>query len=116
MDSEVVWKVEFVDFPKFRKSLKRLSTKEFLGLLSTLTTDLSELGLSLFKSDKAKWLGNGLAEYRYRLDPNVLVRCFFVIQDEQIFLILSSYDKKRDSSAKRQQREIALAREIAKGI
>ncbi len=116
MDSEVAWKVEFVDFPKFRKILKRLSTNEFLALLSTLTTDLSDLGLSLFKSDKAKWLGNGLAEYRYRLDPNVLVRCFFVIQGEQIFLILSAYDKKRDSTSKRQQREIALAREIAKGI
>ena len=63
-----------------------------------------------------KSLGNVLAEYRYRLDPNVLVRCFFVIQGEQIFLILSAYDKKRDSTSKRQQREIALAREIAKGI
>jgi hypothetical protein len=116
MDSEVVWKVEFVDFERVVKNLTKLSANEFTRFLKEIKIDFEVLGLRIFSTDRAKWLGNGLAEYRYRVNPTVLVRCFFCVRDEQVFLILSVYDKKRDPSAKRQAREIVLARKLMRGI
>jgi hypothetical protein len=116
MDSEVVWKVEFLDFERVVKNLARLSADELKRFLGQIKVDFELFGLGIFGTDRAKWLGNGLAEYRYRVNPNVLIRCFFCIRDEQVFLIMSVYDKKRDPSAKRQAREIAMARKLMKGI
>lgn len=54
-------------------------------------------------------LGAGLFEFRIR-DENVLIRIFFSYKQGRIVLLLGGYDKGADSSSKRQQREISLAR------
>lgn len=56
-----------------------------------------------------KALGQGLFEFRIK-DKNVLLRIFFTYRNGRIILLLGGYDKGLDPSAKRQQREIMLAR------
>jgi phage-related protein len=114
MDSEVVWKVEFLDFERIRKRLAALSPTEIDRFLTQLVLDFERRGLAIFETERAIWLGAGLAEYRYRVNPNALVRAFFCVRKEQVFLVLSVYDKKRDPSPRKQAREIAFARKIMK--
>lgn len=59
-----------------------------------------------------KWvkaLGAGLFEFRIR-GKSTLVRIFFTFKAGQIVMLLGAYDKQRDPSAKRQNREILIAR------
>ena len=116
MDKHINWKVEFLDFERVLDCLSELSPVELKRFLQQLNIDFERLGLGIFSTARAKWLGRGLAEYRYRVNPNVLVRCFFCVRDEQVFLILTAYDKKRDPAAKRQAKEIVLARKLMKGL
>ena len=106
------WKVEFVDFGALAKSLKKTGPAQIRESLRVLRLDLETNGLNVFASDKAKWLGGGLAEYRYRQDPSILIRLFFFVYGNRCFIVLSAYNKKRDSSHSRQQAEIAKARKI----
>jgi len=106
------WTVTFVDFGAVTKSLKKVSVQERSVALRALVFDLETYGLNIFASDRAKWLGSGLAEFRYRKDPSVLIRFFFFIDGIRCFIVLSAYDKKRAPSPSRQQAEIAKARKI----
>ena len=114
--ADQLWTVEFVDFVAVTKSLKRLSVQERSVALRALVFDLETYGLNIFASDRAKWLGSGLAEFRYRKDPSVLIRFFFFIDGTRCFIVLSAYDKKRDPSPSRQQAEIAKARKIVEKV
>ena len=106
------WTVEFIDFAAVTKALKKISVQERSVALRALVFDLETYGLTVFASDRAKWLGSGLAEFRYRKDPGVLLRFFFFIDGTRCFIVLSAYDKKREPSHSRQQAEIAKARKI----
>ncbi|MGH7765561.1 MAG: type II toxin-antitoxin system RelE/ParE family toxin [Candidatus Dormibacteraceae bacterium] len=54
-------------------------------------------------------LGGGLFEFRLR-DRPLLARVFCHAYGDRVVLLLAGYDKGRDPSSRRQEREIALAR------
>ena len=84
------------------------------------------------ETEYGKALGGGLYEFRIRwtaaeirhkvegLPPGdvggmaeaILLRVFFCTAGHKIILLLDGYDKGRDSSTRRQQREIARARKL----
>jgi len=76
-------------------------------------------------------LGRGLYEFRVRRSLNsickevglplpegfhegseILLRVFFAVEGARVILLLSGYDKGKDSKEKRQDREIKIARKI----
>jgi hypothetical protein len=91
---------------------------------------LQVLGVGVCATQFGKQLGDGLCEFRLRYnlvellhrfegrDParasgrseEVLLRVFFHAHGDRVVLLLHGYDKGADSSARRQQREIAEAR------
>ena len=54
-------------------------------------------------------LGWGLFEFRLR-EGNLLLRAFCHAYGDRVILLLAVYDKSEDPSAKRQQKEMELAR------
>lgn len=118
----------------------RLPAKDMLDGLSAakqhaariaLSKILAEQGTDICDTDWGKALGKGLYEFRIRHDANeilrerdpallnkigplptepTLLRVFFSVHDGRIVLLLAGYDKGRDPSRKRQDREIATAR------
>jgi phage-related protein len=82
-------------------------------------------GVGVCGTEFGKQLGQGLFEFRVRAssadilrpgerDANpwkMVVRIFCHAHGDRLVLLLSSYDKAKDPSPRRQQREIALARE-----
>jgi len=112
----VTWTVEFHDFEAVEKALKRLTVTQLAEAVIGLKTDLEVFGIDLFEFASARWLGGGLAEYRHRRSPDVLVRFFFCFRDGKCIVVLSAYDKKRSPSKNRQQLEIANARKIMKTL
>ena len=84
-------------------------------------------GVGICESEWGKALGAGLYEFRVRRSlaailhsagiadaglarRPVLVRVFCAFSGNKVVLLLGGYDKLRDPSVKRQQREIAAAR------
>jgi hypothetical protein len=61
-------------------------------------------------------LGGGLYEYKLEIPPEVLLRLFFVVEQNFVVVILSAYDKKANDSKTWQNRQIWAARRIQKGI
>jgi phage-related protein len=108
----LAWRVEFIEFSAIERALKRLRPNQLRVAVGALVRDFETHGLDLFAVGSAKHLGRGLAEYRYRDDPEVLVRFFFYLEVNRCVVVLSAYDKKRAPSASRQQKEIAKARKI----
>jgi putative component of toxin-antitoxin plasmid stabilization module len=88
-------------------------------------------GIDICAGEWGKPLGQGLFEFRVRrsldailttagLDPSslsgadrsVLIRVFCTFHGDMIVVLYHGYDKKRDPSPKRQQKEIAKARKL----
>ena len=84
-------------------------------------------GIAICDTEWGKALGGGLYEFRVRRSlaailssagiadvgrarRDVLVRVFCAFSGNKVVILLGGYDKRRDSSAKRQQREIVAAR------
>lgn len=55
-------------------------------------------------------LKKGLFELRLRRDPNVLVRLFFYIESQNVINFVWFYDKKKNSNATYQNKQIKIAR------
>jgi putative component of toxin-antitoxin plasmid stabilization module len=94
------------DFPAFLESLTNRQSLAF-SLFLTKVSEFEELA-----SAPRSWirpLGDGLFEFRIR-EPEILLRVFFTYRRGRIILLVAGYDKGRDPSNKRQQREIAIAR------
>ena len=70
---------------------------------------LQTLGVDVCRTAFGRQLGQGLFEFRLREDK-LLVRIFCHAHGDRLILLLAGYHKGRDPSAKRQEREIALAR------
>jgi hypothetical protein len=104
-----------------------LTDLELAALLSGFEHVLSQHGVGVCGSEWGKQLGEGLFEFRIRHTAaeiqsmfggappagergKVLLRLFCHAHGDRIVLLLNGYDKGDDPSAKRQQREIALAR------
>ena len=111
--------------------LDELPDEKFAALDSALTKVLALRGISLAGTKWMTSLGRGLHEFRVRHSEKeiagmyltsghevpanlhrtrVLLRVFVHFYGDHVCLLLNGYDKGRDSSAKRQQREIAKAR------
>ena len=89
-----------------------LGVEKYVMTMQHMQLKLEIFGLDVLKTNSAKSLGNGLYEFRFRRDPNVLVRVFFAVLHPSRIVILDGYDKKRDPSDLTQRREIKKARKL----
>jgi hypothetical protein len=104
-----------------------LTDLELAALLSGFEHVLSHHGVNVCASEWGKQLGEGLFEFRVRHTAEetdsmfggkppgtghgrVLLRVFCHAYGNKVVLLLNGYDKGGDPSAKRQEREIRLAR------
>jgi hypothetical protein len=73
---------------------------------------LQRLGIGVCGTGFGKALSGGLFEFRLRLSlpDTALLRVFCHAHGDRLILLLGGYDKARDPNARRQQREIAVAR------
>jgi phage-related protein len=84
-----------------------MSTRRVIG--TALREILQEQGLRVCGTPFGRQLGGGLFEFRLR-EGDLLLRAFCHAYGVKVILLLAAYDKGQDPSAKRQQKEIALAR------
>ena len=87
-----------------------------------MNRELQRLGIGVCDVNLGKQLGQGLFEFRLRVDAgavvseyglppeSVLLRVFCHAYGDKIVLLLGGYDKGEDASPKRQDNEIAIAR------
>ncbi|MHB1592807.1 MAG: hypothetical protein ACYCO9_00320 [Streptosporangiaceae bacterium] len=130
------WRVEFYAGQGGREPCREwadgLSPQKRAAFTAAVRLVLARRGLDLVETEYGKALGGGLYEFGVRwtaaeirhktegLPPGevggaaeaILLRVFFCTAGRKIILLLNVYDKGRDSSARRQQREIARAREL----
>lgn len=130
-----MWTVEFYQDQKGREPcrewMEKLSRTQRDALLTAIDVVLAERGLDVMSTEYGKPLGDGLYEFRLRWTAaevrakagrvcdataakaeKILLRVFFCTAGRKIILLLSGYDKGRDSSSSRQDREIAKARKL----
>lgn len=84
-----------------------VSTRRVVG--TALREILQEQGVRICGTAFGRQLGGGLFEFRVR-EPDLLLRAFCHAHGDKVILLLAAYDKSEDPSAKRQQKEIELAR------
>jgi putative component of toxin-antitoxin plasmid stabilization module len=107
---------------------KKLSETKFVSVDAALRLVLAARGLDLARTEWLKPLGEGLHEFRIRHDNDeirhmfagqaarirkrerILLRVFVHFYGSRIILLLGGYDKGKDPTERRQQREIAQAR------
>ena len=125
---EGLWQVEAAsgDFARFARSLREY---EQVVLDAAITKVLAFEGPAICESEWGKALGRGLYEFRIRKSLDailkshgvaqarggkrpVLLRVFCAFERGRVVLLLGGYDKGKDSSVSRQQREIAAARRV----
>lgn len=125
------WQLEVYETENGRQPftawVEKLSETKFVSLDAALRLVLSERGLDLVRTEWLKPLGEGLHEFRVRHDSDeirrmfagqaarrrrerILLRVFVHFHGSRVVLLLSGYDKGKDSNDKKQQREIAQAR------
>ena len=118
----------------FASWLNRLSEAKFVALDAAIRLVLSERGLDLARTEWLKPLGEGLHEFRVRHDADeieqmfgdlesrgrprqpILLRVFVHFHGSRIVLLLGGYDKGRDPSDKRQEREIKRGPQVSGGL
>jgi hypothetical protein len=116
----------------FTAFTRSLSDFKYVALDAAIRLVLAARGLDLVRTEWLKALGAGLHEFRVRHDADgitrmfgrsddptapvagppepVLLRVFMHFHGAKVILLLSGYDKGRDPSPRRQDREIAAAR------
>jgi hypothetical protein len=105
-----------------------LSDVQHDALAEALRLVLAERGPDVCRTEWGKALGEGLYEFRVRhtakevsamvggippggkVGERVLLRVFFHAYGRRVVLLLGGYDKGKDPSERRQQREITTAR------
>ena len=124
------WTIEIAGdaFPRF---VRALPVYEQAVLAAAVNHVLAVQGINVCAGEWGRPLGDGLYEFRVRksldaildaasvewtttpgADREVLLRVFSTFYGDKIVLLYHGYDKKRDPSSRRQQREIAKARRI----
>ncbi len=83
------------------------STRRVVG--TALREILQEQGVGVCGTPFGRQLGGGLFEFRLR-EGDLLLRAFCHAYGDKVILLLAAYDKSEDPSAKRQNKEIELAR------
>ena len=110
----------------FERFVRKLPGYEQAVVVAAIRHVLAVEGIAICDTEWGKPLGRGLYEFRIRRSlgtilrsaglPNavgggeVLVRVFCSFVGNKVVLLLGGYDKRRDPSDRRQQREIARAR------
>lgn len=122
------WTTEYFD-DRFERFFRSLPGYQQAVLAAAIQQVLEVFGPDICASDWGKPLGDGLFEFRVskslnailsshprtpaskpRGDRKVLIRLFCTFYGDKVVLVFHGYDKGKDASAKRQQREIARAR------
>jgi hypothetical protein len=131
------WTLEYFEDDRGHSPMERfldgLPEEKFAALDAALSTILIRHGLSLASTKWLRPLGQGLHEFRARHSeadiagmyqfagfpaPSslhrtpVLIRVFVHFHADHICLLLDGYDKEKDSSTRKQQRQIAKARAL----
>ncbi len=126
-----LWTIEY-EGSVFERFFLSLPDYEQVVLSAAITNVLQIDGIGVCSGEWGRPLGDGLFEFRVRksldsilgspgaesppgivgTDRPVLLRVFCTFYGNKIVLIYSGYNKKRDSSAKKQQKEIMRARKI----
>jgi hypothetical protein len=108
--------------PVVREWLRSLSLTKRQVLGSAMNEVLQHKGIDVCGTEFGRQLGQGLFEFRLRLDPKtvleernlppekILLRVFCHAYGTRVVLLLGGYDKAEDSSKSRQAGEIATAR------
>lgn len=123
------WRIE-IEGDDFNKFVRKLPAYEQAVLFAAIEQVLALSGPDICDSEWGRPLGSGLYEFRIRRSLNaltksqpefqpsaagkrpVLLRIFCAFTENKLVLLLAGYDKGRDPSAARQQREIARARRL----
>lgn len=124
--SQPSWSVEY-EGPTFETFLSSLPEYEQAVLIAALEHVLARYGPDICAGEWGRPLGGGLYEFRIRkslkailsaagveyrkpgADRTVLLRVFCTFYGSRIVLLFHGYDKKKDPSARRQQKEIKKA-------
>jgi hypothetical protein len=113
----------------FTAWVEKLSESKFVALDAALRLVLAARGLDLVRTEWLKPLGEGLHEFGVRHDGDeirrmfgdevaasgrrrerILLRVFVHFHGSRVVLLVAGYDKGKDASERRQQREIVQAR------
>ncbi|TFC15219.1 hypothetical protein E3O19_08805 [Cryobacterium algoritolerans] len=125
------WDIEY-EGDSFGRFYSSLGEYEQAVLTAAIEHVLAVHGIDICSGEWGKPLSGGLYEFRVRkslqaifseanvalpsdlaiVDRKVLIRVFCAFHGDKIVLLYSGYDKKKDPSDRRQQREIARARKI----
>ncbi|GEP27621.1 hypothetical protein [Cryobacterium levicorallinum] len=125
------WTIEY-EGESFARFYSSLGEYEQAVVTAAIEHVLAVHGIDICNGEWGKPLSGGLYEFRVRksfhsifteanatppsdlvsVDRMVLIRVFCTFHGDKIVLLYSGYDKKKDPSDKRQQREIAKARKI----
>jgi hypothetical protein len=129
------WQIEFYADEYGREPVREwmedLTKQKRLALETALIIVLAERGLDVMGTEYGKALGQGLYEFRLRWSAaevrskagrvsddaaakseKILLRVFFCTAGQKVILLLNGYDKGQDDSARRQQKEIEVARRL----
>jgi phage-related protein len=120
---------EHGDQPVLRWLREELTPTQRRAIGVALRELLEELGIGVCDTEFGRQLGGGLFEFRLRQDAEevlrrvgkeprhaeprgerIFLRVFCHAYGERVILLLGGYDKGRDPSSRRQQREIETAR------
>ena len=127
-----IWTAEFFEEASGKRPVETwmdgLSDVEFAALDAAITHVLQRQGLALASTAWLKPLGQGLYEFRVRHDATtieamyaeagattsnapgkILLRLFVHFHGDKVILLLHGYNKGKDSSSTRQNREIQEA-------
>jgi phage-related protein len=126
----MAWNVEFFEDDQGRQParewLQSLDSGKRAAAIAAIEFYLAEFGQDICATEHGKHLGKGLFEFRIRHDEgvirgkaggaggskqrDVLLRIFCHAYGERVVLMLGGYDKGSAPGAKRQDREIEIAR------
>ncbi|MEY4367636.1 MAG: hypothetical protein RLZ28_1051 [Actinomycetota bacterium] len=107
----MTWTIVFANRPDFDAFVTKLPKDQRRVLASAINEDLQIYGPSICNRSLGKALGGSLYELRLRRSPNLLLRVFFGVNRGRV-VIVGGYNKKSDSSKKRQSNEIRNARDV----
>lgn len=125
------WTIEY-EGAGFERFFVKLAGYEQAVLVAAIEHVLKVHGIDICQGEWGKPLGDGLYEFRVRrslqailteagveppmdvsgADRMVLIRVFCTFHGDRIVLLYHGYDKKKDPSKKRQEREISRARKL----
>lgn len=127
---DMTWSVEY-EGDAFRDFVLSLPEYEQAVVGAAITHVLAVHGIDICAGEWGKPLGSGLYEFRIRRSLNavlsvagvappdrpgadrpVLLRLFCTFHGSRVVLLYHGYNKQRDPSPKRQQKEIARARRL----